>query len=452
MVRSLIFTLLLVCLIYGLSACSKGGGGGGETSSTATVVRLQVFGDPAELEAYKELIAGFERANPDVRIEFIPVGKQKDHMTKLTTSFIGGDAPDLFLINFRRYGQFAEKNVLEPLGPRIFERGKIKESDLYEQPVEAFTYNGTLTCIPQNASSLVVYYNRALFNEAKIPLPKDGWVWNDFFNAAKALTKDTNGDGKTDVYGLGLEPTLIRLAPFIWQNGGDIVDDLYKPTRLNLDKPLAQEVLKSMQLWPSKHKIVPTIAESMSEDHEARFARGGLAMFLQSRGYTASLRQVPNLDWDVAPLPKRRAQSEPVTVLHSDAYCMAKDSKVKDAAYRFIEYALSPEGAGILAKTGRTVPVVKSIANSPVFLDPTQRPASAQVFLDSMAHMRRTPNIGVWNEIETRVDPLLEEWFFAGTEGAQGTPGKLGQRTEEEENVGKTLNNATRDLFSKGTP
>jgi len=429
MARTLTLKFLLICILFNLSGC----GGSEPTVSNSAVIQLQAFGDPAELESYKELIAAFERENTDVRVELIPVGKQKDHMAKLTTSFVGGKPPDLFLINFRRYGQFAEKDVLEPLGPKIFERGKLKEDDLYEQTVEAFTYNGTLTCIPQNVSSLVVYYNRTLFEQANIPLPNDGWTWDDFLAAAKALTKDTDGDGKTDVYGLGFEPTLIRIAPFLWQNRAELVDNLSHPTRFTLGASAATEALYFIRSWYSVHKIVPSLVESKSEDPESRFARGGLGMILQSRRYTATLRGVPNLDWDVAPLPQRLQK---VTVLHSDAYCMAKSSTAKDAAYRFIEFALSPSGAEILAKSGRTVPAVKSIANSPVFLDPTQRPRSANVFLDSISTMRRTPNIGVWNEIETRADSIVEEWFFS----------------EFNEPLGIELNAATKDLFQGDSP
>ena len=38
---------------------------------------------------------------------------------------------------------------------------------------------------------------------------------------AKKLTKDLDGDGKTDQYGLGVEASIIRLAPFVWSNGGE---------------------------------------------------------------------------------------------------------------------------------------------------------------------------------------------------------------------------------------
>lgn len=433
MVRTLISIFCLGFIFFSLSGC--GGGNDSASPNSAKVIQLQAFGDPAELGAYKELIAAFERENPDVRVELIPVGKQKDHMAKLTTSFVGGKPPDLFLINFRRFGQFAEKGVLETLGPRIFSRGKLKESDFYEQPVEAFKYNGTITCIPQNVSSLVVYYNRSLFEQANIPLPDDNWTWEDFLAAAKAITKDTNSDGVTDVYGLGFEPTLIRIAPFVWQNRAEVVNSLTHPTRFVLTDPPAVEALDFIRSWYSTHKIVPPLVENKSEDHESRFARGALGMILQSRRFTATLRTVPDLDWDVAPLPQKKLK---VTVLHSDAYCMAQTSTNKDAAYRFIEFAFSPAGVEIVAKSGRTVPSVKAIANSPVFLDPNQRPKSASVFLDSISSIKRTPNIGVWNEIETRADPVIEEWFF--------------NQAGMQDSLGLELNEATEFLFKEATP
>ena len=46
-------------------------------------------------------------------------------------------------------------------------------------------------------------------------------------------------------------------------------------------------------------------------------------------------------------------------------------------------------------------------------VDPKARPRSAQVFLDSIPLIRRTPNMATWNEIEARVDPLVEGWFYS---------------------------------------
>ena len=405
------------------TACRASEPSRADAPGSAPTLQFQVFGDPAEITAYRELVAAFEQRTPDVKVGFIPVGNQRDHMAKLTTGFAGGDQPDVFLINFRRFGQFADKDVLDELGPRLSERGHLKESDLYEQSAEAFRYNGKLMCIPQNISSLVVYYNRALFEQAKVPPPKPDWKWNDFLSAAKALTKDRDGDGKNDVYGLGFEPVLIRVAPFVWQAGGDIVDNLQRPSRFTLDEAGARQALDFIHSWQTTHKIVPTHAEYESESLDARFSRGGLGMLLQSRRFTATLRTVPNLDWDVAPLPGQQAAA---TVLHSDAFCLAKSSPRKEAAYRFIEFVMATEGSTLLSKTGRTVPSVKSVAEGPAFLDPSAPPRSARVFLDVIPTIRRTPNIATWNEIESRVDPMIEDWFYS-----QGQREPIGREVQQ---------------------
>jgi multiple sugar transport system substrate-binding protein len=379
------------------------------TAATPTEVTLQLFGDPAEVQGYRQLISAFEAKHPDVKVRLVPIGKQKDHMAKLTTAFSGGTPPDLFLLNYRRFGQFAAKGVLEPLGPRLAKSAVLQERDLYPQAVEAFRYEGRLECIPQNVSSLVVYWNRGLFQRLGVPPPKPDWTWDDFRQTAQALTRDEDGDGRRDVHGLAFEPTLSRLAPFIWQAGGELVDDVKDPRRLELLSASSMEALRFVLRLQRVFQVTPTLEEAKSENPEARFAAGRLGMLLNSRRLVPTLREVPGLDWDVAPLPRHRKQA---TVLHSDAYCMSRASKVKDAAFRFVEFALGPEGAERVARGGRTVPSLRSVAEGPAFLDPGQRPASARVFLDSLLSIRRLPNVAVWNEVETRADAIVEEWFY----------------------------------------
>jgi multiple sugar transport system substrate-binding protein len=401
----------------------------GAAQAAPTEVTLQLFGDPAEVAGYRDLIAAFEAKHPDVKVRLIPIGKQKDHMAKLTTGFSGGTPPDLFLLNYRRYGQFAGKGVLEPLGARLAKSTALKEGDFYAPAVEAFRFGGTLTCLPQNISSLVVYYNRALFQRAGIPLPRAGWTWEDFQTAAKALTQDTDGDGRNDVHGLGFEPSLGRLSPFVWQAGGDVVDNVQNPRRLTLLDPPALDALRFVLTLHRVHRVTPSLEEAKSENHEARFAAGRLGMLLNSRRLVPTLRAVPDLDWDVAPLPVHPLRKTEATVLHADAYCMAGSSKVKDAAFRFVEFALGPVGAELVARTGRTVPSLRSAAEGPVFLDPNARPASARVFLDSVKHLRRLPNVAQWNEVETRADVIAEEWFYTeppdGTKLTASRPGEV---------------------------
>lgn len=432
MVRTLIVTALAAATAAAVAACGS--------ASRPAPLRLQVFGDPLELAGYRELIAAYRARHPGESVELIPVGQQKDHMAKLATAFAGGDPPELFVLNFRRFGQFAAKGVLAPLGPAMAATGQWREEDFYEPAVEAFRFDGKQLCLPQNVSSLVVYYNRALFRSAGLSYPKPDWRLSDFVMAAINLRRlATDAQGQR-VWGLGFEPTLIRVAPFIWGYGGELVDDTVNPRAPALDLRAARalHVVKGLR----RGDIVPTVSAYKSEDHDARFARGGMGMLLQSRRYTTTLRQTPDLDWDVAPFPRGQ---HPAGSLHADAYCQAASARDPAAARRFVEFALSEEGQTVLTRSGRLVPSRKRVAQSAVFLDPAQPPASAQVFLDAIPHLRRTPNVAAWHEIESKADVLIEEWFY---EAPAAGGGEEGEDLSEAIRVTQALQNLMRPLLA----
>ncbi len=414
-------------LFFVLAACTQTDGG-------ADSITVQISGSPDEADSYRVLTDAFEEASPGAKVNLVVVPNAGDHIAKLVTSFSGGKPPDLFLVNYRRFGQFADRKVLAPIGPLLAASERTREEDFYPEALDSFRRAGVLQCMPTNISNQVVYYNKTLFARAGLAAPQTGWRWADFLAFAKRLTSDTNGDGKTDVYGLGVEPQLVRVAPFVWQTGGEVVDDVEDPTKTTMLGPSELRALKYFIELRRVHKVVPSLAEFESEDLEARFAAGRLGMLIESRRITPALRDVPDLEWDVAPLPSER---QTATMLHSDALCMAKTSTKKDLAFRFIEFATGPEGAPILARTGRTVPSHMAVSRSPDFLAPGQQPTHAQVFLDQIPHIRRFPNIGPWNEIETKADPIVEEWFFGN---------------ERIEALGIEIDIATRELFVEARP
>jgi multiple sugar transport system substrate-binding protein len=379
------------------------------------------WGDPAEASAYEAVVTAFEEQNPgvDVQIEYVP--NASDFYTRLATGYAAGLAPDVFLINYRRYGQFAARDALVPLGPLLETSETLRAEDYYPQPLEAFQFNGELMCLPQNLSSLVVYYNRDLFDAAGVPYPEEGWTWDEFLSAAKALTQDLDGDGLTDQHGLGVENSLIRFTPFIWQAGGELVDDTDRPTRLTIDTPEAREAIQFFIDLSLVHKVVPTEAEVLAVSDEDRFVNGTTAMLLQSRRVVPTLRQIESFTWDVAPLPQHE---EAAGILHADAYCMSATTQNQDVAWRFIEFANGPEGQQLAARVGRTVPSLKAVAESPVFLGPRggvatgtdldrfAPPASARVFLDTVPQIRRVPSISTWPEVEEAFQNTLGRAFY----------------------------------------
>ena len=370
---------------------------------------FMVSGSQAEYEAYQALVEAFQADNPNYQVEIRYVPDDADYRRRLAADFSAGTQPDVMLLNYRRIAPFADEGALAPVGPYLAKSTAVKEADFYQPAVDAFRFKGDLWCIPQNVSSLAVYYNKALFDAAGLAYPADDWTWDDFVAAARALTVDQDGDGVTDQFGAGIDPVLYRLAPFVWQAGGELVDNLDKPTRLILDSPAALQAFQWFVDLQVKEQVVPDAAAEAARDSESRFLDGTLGMYFNSRRPVPTLRKIESFDWDVAPLPRGAV---PATVLHTDGYCLAGKSKDQEAAWKFIEYANSPKGQEIVARTGRTVPSLRSVAESSAFLDPTQKPANSQVWLDAVPTARTVPVMSNWPAIEDAASKEVERAFY----------------------------------------
>ncbi len=380
-----------------LAAACAGGETGGRTQ-----LRFQVAGETEEVAVYKALINVFARSNPNIDVNLVAVADKDDHLAKLTTSFATGAAPDVFLVNFREFSQFVARDALEPVGPLLAEKD-VSFGDYFPQPLVSFTYGDELQCMPQNISSLVVYYNVKLFKDAGLGRPPRRWGWEEFRATAVELTRG-------DVHGLGIEPSVIRAAPFVWSNGGDIVDDLDAPTRFTLDEPEAVEALRFIISLVREDEVVPGENDVAAQDLQTRFAAGKLGMLLSSRRDTPVFREVLGLDWDVAALPV--GPEGRAGILHSDGYCLPRGGDAQDAALEFVEFATGVEGQTITALGGRTVPSLRRVARSGAFLDPTQPPAHSNVFLQGIPSIRRTPTIPTWPQIEDLAEEIFTRMFY----------------------------------------
>ncbi|MGH2537772.1 MAG: ABC transporter substrate-binding protein [Candidatus Promineifilaceae bacterium] len=385
------------------AACSQ------VASGEPKAVAFSVFGDPAEFQAYQSLVAAFEEAHDDIDIVLSHIPSQSDYRARLATDFAAGAPPDVSLHNFRRYASFAAEGVLEPLGPYLDESELIAAEDFYPITLKVFTWQDMLMCIPQNISSLVVYYNADLFDAAGVAYPADDWTWDDFLATAQALTLDTDGDGQTDQFGLGTDASFFRLAPFIWQNEGELVDDPARPTRLIVTRPPALAAFQWFVNLNQVHRVTPSRAEEAAQDSESRFIAGTTAMYLNSRRGTPTYREIKSFTWDIAPLPRGKTAAG---ILHSDAYCLSAEAPNRDAAWTFIEFANSAEGQAIVAASGRTVPSLIEVAESPAFLDPNEAPGRARVFLDTVDVLRAVPIISTWQDIEVTAGMEVERAFY----------------------------------------
>lgn len=384
----------LVTTALAVAACGDGGAPQVEGKLSGAITVAAAGGD-GEIKAVQAVADAFEAAHPGTTVTVDSVAAAGELISKLTTQFAAQSPPDVFVLNYRRLGGFAEKGVIEPVPAGATD-------GLYAKPLTAFTFGGTLLCLPSNASSMVVYFNPALFAAAGVAQPKAGWTWDDMLATARALkAKGTSA--------IGFDTGLIRLAPFVWSNGGEVVDDPDKPTTVDLGSPQAREAL---QFLLDLQKTGLSATDRAAQDPEEAFTAGKVAMYLDSRRAVPGFRKTDGLQFDVAPVPTKQAS---VSVLHSDGYCVTKASKNRALAQAFAAYTVTGDGAAVLAESGRTVPMRTSVATSPAFLSPDKDPKGSQVFLDQLERVRALPHTPTWNQAEEVVEELLGQLFAGRT-------------------------------------
>lgn len=402
-----------------------------EGSLGADAVRFAFFADSSEALAYARLIDRFEQVQDTIKIEPIvisssnvaPLGRllpASKYPEWLRGSFTSNNPPDLFLFTYRDLGAYDTRGVLEPLDGWLTGSQSLREDDFYPEALSLFRpANKPLMAIPQNLSSLVVYYNTEMFESASLADPGSGWSWDEFSAAAERLTVDTDGDGHVNIRGVAFDPSIHRVAAAVWGAGGELFDDIYQPTKLTLDTPEAKKGIAWLtSLGPTGIGATPTQDERLLLDDTQRFRTGQAAMLIQSRRVVAFLRDNAQVPWDVAPLPVGLI---PANVSHSDGLGIFSGSPRKEGAWAFLEFAMGEEGQSILAESGRTVPSMVRVAESDAFLKGgrmssllgyRQSPRNASVFLDNIGISRPLPSTTTWPTAVWELDRAFKKAFY----------------------------------------
>jgi ABC-type glycerol-3-phosphate transport system substrate-binding protein len=363
----------------------------------AATVKLSSWGDVKENAILSELIDDFQKLHPDIKVELQRV-PWSEYTTKLLTQMAANTAPDVIFLSGDTTLQFASRGALEPLDDKVQADPDFPLKDFYPELIRYFTISGHLYGIPRDISPVcVLYYNKKAFDAAGLAYPSDDWTWDDFLKDAKLLTK-READGHTSQWAFIDDWTMVE--PWVYSFGGSWVDDPYKPTKFTFDSPAFVKGLEFRADLILKHKVMPspTSLTAMGGVGTAGlFMNGSVAMFLSELYETPKFRDIKDFDWDVAMCPsgpKGRAFQG-----GGSGYGILSSSTHKKEAWELVRYLAGPEGQKRMATTGLVQPALKSIANSPVFLD-GQTPYHKKIVLDAVPFEIFDPLAMNWMEIK----------------------------------------------------
>ncbi|KAJ54410.1 ABC transporter substrate-binding protein [Actibacterium mucosum KCTC 23349] len=158
-------------------------------------------GEPGYGDWWNEVIAKFEAEHEGVNVEMTKVARA-EYADTMFTMFAGGNPPDIVHLAAFEYQPFADEGWMEPLDAYIARDGKDLAGWAGQGTCE---WEGQTACIMLLYTAYVMAYNEKLLAEAGITEPPSDWA--SYLAAAQAATKDTDGDGTIDQYGVGVAST-----------------------------------------------------------------------------------------------------------------------------------------------------------------------------------------------------------------------------------------------------
>lgn len=381
--------LVLFFSIFLISGCTK--------PPRKTVIKFSSWGSQSEIAIIKPILADFEKKNPDIKVEFIHI--PQNYFQKLHLLFASNLAPDVIFINNLYLPIYADANLLDTLN------GKFDENLFYKKALDVLSYNDKLYAIPRDVSNLVFYINKDIFDRYNVPYPSKYWSFNDFLILAKKTTKDTNNDGKADIWGVSFEEDLFFYLPYLMSEGGGVLSDDLKKIIINSKQ--SQKGLNFYADLRNKYNVAPKKAESASATMAQLFLQGKLAMHLSGRWLIPKYKQEAKFNWGVINFPKGDKGS--IVPMDASGWAIPKSSKNKQEALKLIEYLSSRQSIEKMTQSGLIVPARIDLTQGE-FLHEKNSPYNA-TFVEAIKTSKKTPVSTNYNEIQDELKEKTDYLF-----------------------------------------
>ena len=360
-----------------------------------TVVDFTVAEYSSKTGPYFQKVADeFHAANPDITIN-IEVVPWDTLLQRLTTDVAGGSAPDISIIGTRWLLDFAAQGVAEPVDSYLSSEFKATFIDTFMNPG---IIDGKMMGLPVAASARAMMVNMDLYDKAGVAPPT---TWDELYAASKKIAE------LPDVFAFGLQGKEIETDAYfyynLWTHGGDILN---ADGTSGLDSEAAITSAKLYKQMIDEGLTQPSPTNYTREDVFNLFKQGQVATIFTFPMLIPQIKEeAPNLKYKILPFPEAGAKA---TYGVTDTLMMFSDSDVKEAAWKFIEFAYQDKYREEFDLGEGFLPVTKNVAA----LDHFTSDPDVAGFAAGLPYAKFAPVIANWEEIADVTVRTLQQIYL----------------------------------------
>lgn len=374
--------LSVVCVLFVLSlSFSFATVSAQDCPNGVVTLRVDDWSSGDRVEFMNQVIEAFEAENPCIDVALEPnIGD--DQNTRRLTWLAAGTSPDLMAYPPEWAALYMEESegqaYIDLTAFVTGEDGIAIGDDVYEGIYQQGFYDGVPVALPKDYSTSSFYINTALFEAAGIPVPTEGWTWDDALDIALQLTLDANGNNAASPdfdpenivqYGIDtISDGWWRGFQSYLQSWGvlTVTEDGTTTTGL-LNSPEAVEALNWYRDLVFKHHVAPSLSVIGATEggRVQMFQDGKVAIGVTFHGpwWQDVFNETPNLEWTVAPVPAGPGGRS--SVLMWLGWGISGQSQHPEEAWKLLKWLTTEPGQRVFA--------LKALSGNPVVSQEMQR-------------------------------------------------------------------------------
>jgi multiple sugar transport system substrate-binding protein len=382
----------IAAVALALTGCSSGSSG---DTGKVTVTYSNFISNGGNEKNLERIIDAFEQEHPDITIK-VNTLPYSDYFTALQTDLAGGTEADVFDIEYANYQSYVDNGVLAALDG-------VTSADYKPSLLESYQTDGTQYALPSSFSTVVLFFNKDLFDAAGVSYPTADWTWADEQAAAEKLTNSGAG-----VFGDYQPISYNEFTKTVAQAGGSFLSKDGNSVAFNSPEGLAA----ANWLVGKSGTTMPTVEQGAGtpDFDSGLFGDGKLAMWHTGIWMFGNYADAP-FGWDIAVEPNDTTEASAV---FSNAVAVSANSGQKQAAQEWAEYLTS---SSTMVETrldaGWELPPIADESLLSSYLD-QGAPANRKAVFESLDAIAPAPSIG---DKQAKMQDIVTEQL---TEAAAG--------------------------------
>ena len=397
-------------------------------------VELLHRADDAAARLEDLLLTPYRARHPGLQVVQHNVALSQAEYRRLLLTATADDAlPDVFQLDDVDVPALVDRGEALDLAPYLSRVG-VDLARYNPEVLAVFRRGAALYALPRGYTPVMVAYNRDLLDRAAVAYPPDDWTWDDFLRTAQQLTRDRDGDGRVDQWGVAFDRRPAFWLSWIWEGGGDVLCADGRRASGCLDAPATIAALRWYRDLVTRWGVAPPPHDQGTAGVEiARlFAAGRVAFMTVGHDAVRELRAAVaagRLRVGFAPIP-HRAGVPPATVLWAWGYAVPARALRRRAAVELAADLTDSLPDAARGDAGLELPAVTTAAQDVASADTLGWEAA---FLRAAAHGRPAwaARVAQWREVEAELAALMDRVTVGGADpsrAARAAARELDQR------------------------